>query len=68
MVVLYRAKHARLEQRADGSWIARVTAPAEGGRANEAVIALLAEQFHFPQRAITIVQGQTSRRKLIEIS
>ena len=66
--VILRAKRAGLEQRADGTWVARVTAPAEGGRANEALRALLADHVHLPQRHMTIVQGHTSRRKLIALS
>ena len=65
--VIPRAKRAGLEQGEDGTWVARVTAPAEGGRANDALIALLAQHVHLPQRDVTIVHGYTSRRKLIEI-
>ena len=46
----------------------RLTAPPVGGLANEALIALLAERFALPKRAITIVRGATSRQKIIEIT
>ena len=62
-----RAKRPLVEQSADGSWRVKVTEPADGGRANAAVVAALARQFGVPHRAIRIVRGLTSRQKIIEI-
>lgn len=45
--------------------IVRVNAPAEKGKANEAVIALLAKTFDVPKRDIVIVSGHTSKYKNI---
>lgn len=45
----------------------RVTAPPVDGAANEATITLLARQLHLPKRALRIVQGASSRQKIIEI-
>ena len=45
-----------------------VTAPADEGRANQAVIALLAKAWRVPKSAIALVQGATSRQKLIHIA
>ena len=45
----------------------RVTAPAERGKANEAVIGLLAEQLSVPKSALRVARGASSRRKTIEI-
>lgn len=42
------------------------TAPADG-KANEAVIALLAEEWGVAKSAISVVTGATDRRKLVEI-
>ncbi len=39
----------------------------ERGRANEAVIAALAEYFKVPPGAVRIVAGHTSKKKIIEI-
>lgn len=44
-----------------------VTAAPERGKANEAVIALLAEVLRLPVSAIRVVRGQTSAQKWIEI-
>lgn len=50
-----------------GELIVRVTAPPVDGRANEAVTRLLAKRLKVGRRAVVIVQGQHSRRKLIEV-
>jgi hypothetical protein len=51
---------------ADGTLRLRVRAAAEDGRANEAVITLLAGVLALPRTAVRIVGGQTSREKWIE--
>lgn len=45
----------------------RLTAPPVNGAANEALIALLAEQLGLPRRHISIVRGATGRQKTVEI-
>ena len=45
----------------------RVTAAAEGGKANQAVVALLAKKLGVPRSSITIVRGATSRSKVLEV-
>ncbi len=45
-----------------------VTAIAENGKANEAMIRLLAKHFDVPASYVRIVRGHTSRQKLIEIT
>jgi uncharacterized protein len=44
-----------------------VTAAPEGGKANEAVIDLLAREWGVAKSAISVVSGATDRRKLVEI-
>jgi uncharacterized protein (TIGR00251 family) len=46
----------------------RVTAPPTGGRANAAVIALVAELLAVPPATVTLVSGAASRRKRLRIS
>jgi len=45
----------------------RVAAPAEGGKANRAVIKLLADALEIPIGQITITAGQASPRKTVRI-
>ena len=46
---------------------ARVSLPPEDGKANKALIALLAKSLAIPKSSIRIAAGETSRLKTIEI-
>lgn len=46
----------------------RLAAPPVDGKANQALLAYLAERFKVPQRQVTLKQGETSRRKVVEIN
>jgi uncharacterized protein (TIGR00251 family) len=50
------------------AWKVRVTPPAEGGRANEAVVRLLADTFSVPSRDVAVVAGHTSRDKIVAVA
>ena len=53
----------------DGSgWKVRVSAPAEGGKANTAVVRLLAETLRMPREGVEIVSGHSSRDKTIALT
>jgi hypothetical protein len=45
----------------------RIAAPAVKGRANDALVAFLAASFGVPQRNVTLVRGETGRRKTLRI-
>lgn len=47
--------------------IVRVTAPPVDGKANAALIRLLAKEYGVPKSRIRIVQGETSRDKVVEL-
>jgi uncharacterized protein YggU (UPF0235/DUF167 family) len=64
--VIPRSRHNSIEREA-GILKARLTAPPVDGAANEALLALLAEKLGIPRRSISIIQGATSRQKIIEI-
>ena len=66
--VIARARHRGIGLAPNGTLVVRVTEPPEGGRANQAVLTLLAKHFCVPRRAITIVQGMANRNKLVEIT
>jgi uncharacterized protein len=45
-----------------------VTAPPEGGRANEAVLALLARRLGVPRRDLRLLSGASSREKRVLVA
>jgi hypothetical protein len=49
------------------AWAIRVRAPAEGGRANAAALALLADALEVPRARLELVAGATSRDKVVEV-
>jgi uncharacterized protein len=48
-------------------WKVRVAAPPEQGRANEAVVALLADTLGMPRRNVAIVAGLGRRDKVLSL-
>jgi uncharacterized protein len=62
-----RARRAALET-ADGALKAAVTAPPEDGKANAAVIALLAEHWRLPKSSFDVIKGQTARAKTVRVA
>ncbi len=63
-----RGRRTALECSAGGALKAVVTAPAEDGKANAAVVALLAAEWHLPKSAFDVVRGMTARDKVFSIS
>ena len=68
-----RARQNRLDgiaRLADGTQVlqASVSAPPEEGRANEALLQLLAREWHVPRRDLVLVGGLKSRRKLVRVA
>jgi len=51
----------------DGTLKVAVTAPPEGGRANAAVVELLAGALGVPRRQVTVARGASARGKTIAI-
>ncbi len=62
------AKGAHVVGRHGEAWKVRVAAPAEGGRANEAVVRLLAETLSLPREAVTLVSGHGARDKIVQLT
>jgi uncharacterized protein len=52
----------------DGAVKISLTTPPTDGRANEALIAFLAERLNVPRSRIALVSGQTSRSKVLRIT
>lgn len=62
------AGRAAIVGRYGEGWKIRVTAPPEGGRANDAVLRLLAEALAVPRDALTLVSGHAARDKIVELA
>jgi uncharacterized protein len=58
---------ASLEQLSDGTWQARVKAPPVDGKANEELIALVAEHFRCRKSSVLIRSGASGRYKLVRV-
>ncbi len=63
-----RASHSRLDGAHAGVLRVRLHAPPVDGAANDELIALMAEAFGVPKRAVTIVSGHGSRSKRVRLS
>ena len=48
-------------------WKVRVAAPPEGGKANDAVLTLVADALQVPRRELELASGQASRDKVIRL-
>jgi len=68
VIVKPQARKEEIVRLAEGEYRVSVHAPAKEGKANEAVVELLANYFSIARSTIRIVRGQSARRKLIEIS
>jgi len=62
-----RAKRTALKKVSEGEYAASVQAPAREGKANQALIELLASYFSVPKSSVRLIRGESSRRKLVEI-
>jgi uncharacterized protein len=51
-----------------GELLVRVTVPPEDGKANAAIVALLAKAAHVPKSAFDLVSGETSRSKSFRLA
>lgn len=58
---------SELVEQPDGSWLARVKAPPVDGKANEALIELVATHFAVRRNQVRIRSGASGRSKTVEI-
>ena len=50
-----------------GAMVVRVVEPPDQGRATDAALRAVADALAIPGRAVTLVRGRTSRRKVVDI-
>ena len=55
------------ESDGSGLWRARVKSPPADGKANEELLAMIAERFDCPKSAVSIRSGASGRMKLVRI-
>jgi len=61
------ARRERLVGAHGGALKLEVTSPPERGKANRAVVALLARVLGVPRKDVAVVMGQTSQDKVVEV-
>jgi uncharacterized protein (TIGR00251 family) len=61
------ASRSRVVGRLGDAWKVRIGAPPENGKANDALVGLLAETLDVPRSSIDVVSGHTSRDKTVEV-
>lgn len=61
------ARSSLLVVQDDGTWLAQLAAPPVDGRANEALIALIAKHFGLRRVQVRIKTGSSARIKLVQI-
>jgi len=62
------ARVSTLTQEPDGSWLARLKAPPVDGKANEELIALVANHFRCRKSQVAIKTGASARLKMLTIT
>jgi uncharacterized protein len=67
VLVKTQARNQALTKIADNEYTISVHAPPIKGKANDAVIQILAKHFAVPQSCVKIIRGQSARKKLIQI-
>jgi uncharacterized protein YggU (UPF0235/DUF167 family) len=68
LIVSPRSSVNAIARGADGALRVSVTAPPVGGAANTAVLRLLAETLDIPRSRLSVIAGETSRRKRVLVS
>ena len=61
------ARTSSLRQVEDGSWLAQLKSAPVDGKANDELIALVAEHFHCRKAAVVIKSGISGRKKLVKV-
>ena len=62
------ARTSALTEQEDGSWLAQLKAPPVDGKANEALIELVAKHWNVRKAQVSIKSGASSRMKLVTIA
>ena len=61
------AARTELVGRHGDGWKARIAAPPERGRANDALVELLADTLAVPRSSVRVVSGLATKKKVVEV-
>jgi uncharacterized protein (TIGR00251 family) len=68
LAVSPRARRTGADGLHDGCLRVRLSAPPVDGKANDALLAWLAQELGLPRRALTLVRGDSARRKTVHVN
>lgn len=68
VIAKVNAREACVEKLSESEYRVSVQAPARDGKANRALVELLAQYFDIPKTSVKIVRGHSSRHKLVELA
>lgn len=61
------ARSSQLEPQPDGSWLALLKSPPVDGKANQELVALIAQHFGLRKAQVQIKSGASGRMKLVQL-
>jgi len=61
------ARVSTLCEMADGTWLAQVKSPPVDGKANDELVALVAQHFERRKSQVSVKSGSSGRMKLVKI-
>ncbi len=67
IAVTPNAKRTMADGLHDGALRVRLAAPPVDGKANDTLVAWLADELALPRRGVTLLRGQTARRKQLTL-
>jgi len=65
--VIPRSSQNKIEKLEGGEYRVKLTAPPVDGKANQALIEILAEYFSVSKSAVVIVGGKTTNKKMVDV-
>ena len=68
IIVKPNARENRVEKLDKTHFKISVKAPPKGGKANQVVMKVLSEYFNLPKSCFSVVSGETSKTKVVELS
>jgi len=65
--VIPKSSRNKIEKISEGEYKAWITAPPVQGKANEALVKVLADYFDVSKSQVNIIGGKTAKTKIVEI-